>query len=169
MDGGMAGPVIVPLPQTYEFDNAEITDYITQVLQQFSIQDAYGILAAVENSRGEINPTIILGIPGLSLVRPDLPQPPNNLRLLVQDDCMLAVNDYKTTWSADPIKNLQQLDLQPCSVGLESSPSEAVFPSVQSVRISPRTGRMPSLRPLPRTDAQLQSILTYAGTDSRAL
>ncbi|KAG0640723.1 hypothetical protein HOY80DRAFT_1135746 [Tuber brumale] len=125
MDAGMAGPVIMPLPQTYEFDNAEITDYVTQVLQQFSVQDAYGILAAVENSRGEIDPTVIFGIPGLNLVGSDLPKPPNNLGLLVQDDCMLAVNGYETTWSADPVKNLQQLDLQPCSVGLECSLSEA--------------------------------------------
>ena len=37
-----------------------------------------------------------------------------------------------------------------------------VFPSVQSVRLSPRTGRAPSLRPLDGTDAHLQSVLIYA-------
>jgi len=42
----------------------------------------------------------------------------------------------------------------------------AVFPSVQSIRLSPRTGRTPSLRPLDGTDAQLQSVLTF-GRDGR--
>ena len=42
----------------------------------------------------------------------------------------------------------------------------SVFPSVQSVRLSPKTGRTPSLRPLDGTDAQLQSILTF-GRDGR--
>jgi len=42
----------------------------------------------------------------------------------------------------------------------------AVFPSVQSVRLSPRTGRTPSLRPLDGTDTQLQSVQTF-GRDGR--
>ncbi|PWW72574.1 hypothetical protein C7212DRAFT_366492 [Tuber magnatum] len=121
MDDGIAGPVIMPLPKTYEFDNGEITDYITEVLRQFGFQDSYGLLAAVQSGGGEIKPTIIFGIPGLNLVGPDLPPPPNNLGLLVQNNCMLAVHSYETTWSLDPVKNLQQLDLQPCSVGLEGS------------------------------------------------
>jgi len=37
-----------------------------------------------------------------------------------------------------------------------------VFPSVQSVRLWPRAGRTPSLRPLPGTDAELWSVLIYA-------
>ena len=37
-----------------------------------------------------------------------------------------------------------------------------MFPSVQSVRLSPRTGWTPSWRPLPGMDAQWQSILIYA-------
>jgi len=42
------------------------------------------------------------------------------------------------------------------------SPTQSVFPGVQSVRLSPRTGQTPSLRPLDGTDAQLQFALTYA-------
>ena len=41
-----------------------------------------------------------------------------------------------------------------------------MFPSVQSLRLSPKTGRTPSLRPLDGTDAQLQSVLTF-GWDGR--
>ena len=113
-----AGVKIVPLPPAYQFDNIAITDYITQILQQFSIQGGYGILAAVENS-GQINPTVVFGLPGLNIVKSDLPQPPSNLGLHVQDNCMHPVVGHETAWSANPIRNLQQLDLQPCSVGLE--------------------------------------------------
>ena len=42
----------------------------------------------------------------------------------------------------------------------------SVFPSVQSVRLLPKTGRTLSLRTLDGTDAQLQSVLTF-GRDGR--
>ena len=44
-----------------------------------------------------------------------------------------------------------------------------VFPSVQSVRLFPRTGRTPYYLPLPGTGAGLQSVLFVPGTDGRAL
>ena len=115
----LVGPRVVPLPRGYEFDNIAITDYITQILEQFDVQGAYGILAAVENSGGEINPTVILGLPGFNLVQSELLQPPSDLRLLVQDNCMHRVPAHEAAWSGDRVRNLQQLDLQPCSVGLE--------------------------------------------------
>ena len=49
-------------------------------------------------------------------------------------------------------------------VGLSS-----VFPSVQSVRLSPRTGRTTSLRPLDGTDTHWQSVLIYARDGRPAL
>ena len=115
----LQGPRVVLLPRGYKFDNIAITDYITKILEQFGIQDSYGILAAVQNSAGEINPTVIFGLPGLKLVESDLPQPPSNLRLLVQNDCMLLVAGHETRWAMGPVRNLQKLDLQPCSVGLD--------------------------------------------------
>jgi len=117
----LAGPRVVPLPQAYKFDNIKITDYITQILQKFCVQGAYGILAAVENSREEINPTVIFGIPGWRLVESVLPQPPSNLGLLVQDNCMVlgAGKGTAWSWSANPVRNRHQIDLRPCSVGLE--------------------------------------------------
>ena len=44
----------------------------------------------------------------------------------------------------------------------QDSTSGSVFPSVQSVRLLPRTGRTPNLRPVDETDAKLQSVLTPA-------
>ena len=38
----------------------------------------------------------------------------------------------------------------------------SVFPSVQSVRLSPRTGLTPIRQPFPGTDARWQSVLIYA-------
>jgi len=60
IEPGRAHGILVPLPRAYLFDKIKITDYITQILQQFSVQGAYSILAAVENSRGEITVSLAL-------------------------------------------------------------------------------------------------------------
>ena len=39
---------------------------------------------------------------------------------------------------------------------------QPVFPSVQSVRLLPRTGPTPDLLPLDETDTKLKSVLTHA-------
>jgi len=115
----LAGPMVVALPPTYEFNNTEVTEYIMGILQGFNVQGAYGLLAAVEKKGGEVIPTIVFGIPGLKLVNSDIPEPPSNLGLLIQDNCMLPVAGYYTPWSSEKVRNLDQLDLRPCSIGLE--------------------------------------------------
>jgi len=115
----LEGPMVVPLPPAYKFNNTEVMEYITGILQRYNAQGAYGILAAVGKSGKEVIPTIVLGIPGRKLVNSDLAKPPSNLGLLIQDNCMLPVAGYDTPWSSEKVRNLEQLDLRACSVGLE--------------------------------------------------
>ena len=111
--------MVVPLTPSYEFNTSEVMDYITQILQQFNLQGAYGILAAVERGEGDFAPTIVFGIPGRKLLNSDLPPPPNNLGLLIQDNRILPVAGPDTPWATQKVKHINQLTLEPCSVGLQ--------------------------------------------------
>jgi len=118
----MSGAAIMPLPQTLEIDVADISNFITKVLYQLNIQDAYGILAGVQDRGGPVVPTFIFGIPHSDneIVQFILPPSPNNIPILLRDDSVLSTNELENAWAVGPIADLEKLTLEACSVGIES-------------------------------------------------
>ena len=118
MGHGMSGPGIRPLPDMQGFDVAEISDYITKVLERFNTQDAYGIFAGVCHSQGVVIPTFVFGLPGSGRSVIVLPPAPHNLPIWVRQDGILPINESET-WAASPVNDVEELTLEPLSVGIQ--------------------------------------------------
>jgi len=119
MDTGLGGPRITALPPTIEFDLAEVSEYITGVLQVLDKQDAYGILAGVNQYGGPTVPTFIFGIPEYDEREIVLPTTPHDIPIMIRNDYVLAMNNLDTPWALGSVVELAQLTLEGCSVGIE--------------------------------------------------
>jgi len=118
----MIGPGIMPLPQDTEYNSLEISNYISIALQLINTQDAYGIFAGVRHHRsGPVVPTLIFGIPrSTQVVQFVLPPTPNNLPIWVMEDRVLPTNELERAWEHSKVKDKERLELNGCSVGVES-------------------------------------------------
>jgi len=116
----MGGPEITHLPPMTEINVSEISSFITSVLQELNTQNSYGIFAGVRQPGGPIIPTFIFGFPGLDLDQVILPPTPNHAPIWLREGGILLLNELETAWALESIKDVNQLTLQSCSVGIES-------------------------------------------------
>ncbi|RPB00400.1 hypothetical protein L873DRAFT_1899888 [Choiromyces venosus 120613-1] len=133
MDCGVVGPEIRPLPQSAQYHITEISGYITTVLQQLNRQDAYGLFAGVRENGGQVVPTLIFGLPQVNVPEVVLPPTPNDLPILVKDDCIVLMNGFEATWAMDPVSDVEKIRLEALSVGIEAMGITVCSPSTVEV------------------------------------
>lgn len=110
---------ILPLPTSAVFNLKEINDYISTVLHLFKKQDSYGLFTGVCVGGGLVALTLVFGIPGVDINDIMLPPTPEQLPVLVRQDWIVAANQFDTMWSTEPVNDLEQMQLEPLSLGIE--------------------------------------------------
>jgi len=109
----------MPLAPGAPYDPAEISDYITSVLQLFNTDDAYGLLAGIKENGGPVVPTLIFGIPPPNILSIALPPTPFGLPILVRQDWIMSANGLEARWKEVPVNDIDKITLAAVSVGVE--------------------------------------------------
>lgn len=119
MNGFLQGPIVVNLGPGTPYNHAQISQYISFVLQLLKIENAYGLLAGIAENQGPIVPTIIFGIPPPNVLPLDLPTTPYGLPILVKQDWIISGKGFDAVWNHEKVENHNRITLGKLSVGVE--------------------------------------------------
>jgi len=119
MNGFLQGPMVTNLGPGTPYHHAEISRYISLVLQLLDIENAYGLLAGVKENEGPIVPTIIFGIPPPHVLPIGLPTTPHGLPILVKEDWIISGKGFEAVWHEEQVENQDRITLAAVSIGVE--------------------------------------------------
>ncbi|KAG0131771.1 hypothetical protein HOY82DRAFT_607524 [Tuber indicum] len=120
VDNFLVGPRISYLSKCAQYDPLVIATYISSVLQEWKLENAYGILASIEEE-GQTVPTLIFGIPLPAMTDYAFSQTPYNLPVYAREDCIVLSNEFDTMWGAEPVRGGGVMFLDHVSVGVQGS------------------------------------------------